>query len=231
MFADTTPLTAAPDFERTGVLTTLSFEDCETPTPALDIERSTLSPSLLLDLKRYAAEPASADLLAVVAASVRHNTPLTLALELDGRPLELTLHPRRQLYYCELDLCAQPDQALAGLCVRRVEADAEVGSLFEARLHTGSLRPLLWHLALRGSNAALLPEIAGPVRCRVALGTPLFGLPVDGTTKRLIQRMKAAPVSLDELLADTLLRRAALQRIWNALYLQSALMVSRSYSQ
>ena len=89
----------------------------------------------------------------------------------------------------------------------------------------------MWHLALRGSNSALLPEIAGPVRCRVALGTPLFGLPVDGTTKRLIQRMKAAPVSLDELLADTMLRRAAVQRIWNALYLQSALMVSRSCTQ
>jgi hypothetical protein len=48
-------------------------------------------------------------------------------------------------------------------------------------------------------------------------------------TKRLIARMKDAPVSVEDLLDGTLQGRAAVQRVWNALYLQSALMVSRAF--
>jgi hypothetical protein len=184
---------------------------------------------VLLDLQRFAVDPAAAELLAVVAASVRHGTPLSLALELGDRPLALTLHPRRQVYYCDLDLCALGDQALSGIKLLSVQPDPDVASLFQEPLHRGSLRPLLWHLALRGLHAELLPEIAGPVRCRVALGISLGGLPVDGTTRRLIQRMKAAPVSVEDLLAESILGRVAIQRVWNALYLQSALMVSRAF--
>ena len=112
-----------------------------------------------------------------------------------------------------------------------IYSDADVQSLLEQRMHIGPLRPLLWHLALRGAHSDLLPEISGPVRCRVALGVPLSGLLVDDATKRLIQRMKGAPVSVDDLLIGTQLKRTGIQRIWNALYLQSALMVSRRFAR
>jgi hypothetical protein len=95
-------------------------------------------------------------------------------------------------------------------------------------LRIGSLRPLLWHLALRGAREDLLPEISGQIRCRLAFGISLSGLPMDGATQRLIQRMRSAPVAIEDLLPESHLSRGAIQRIWNALYLQSALMVSRA---
>jgi len=231
MFQNTHPLGVSTGFEPTDIPTTHmdgragAFADTETPAA------SALSPSLLRDLKRFANEPAAADLLAVLAASVRHGKPLSLSLDLDGRAVDLTLHPLRQVCYSTLDLCALGDAALSQIRLLRVEPDRDPASLLAGRLHVGSLRPLLWNLAMRGAHTGLLPEIAGPVRCRLALGNSLSGLPIDGSRKRLIQRMKAAPVSLDDLLSDTALGRAAVERLWNALYLQSALMVTRAFSQ
>lgn len=231
MFHNTHPLGPATGFERTDMPTTRmddrarDFADTETS------DAATLSPSLLRDLKRFADEPAAADLLAVLAASVRHGKPLSLSLDLDGRAVDLTLHPLRQVYYSALDLCALGDEALSRIRLLRVEPDQDPASLLAGRTHIGSLRPLLWHLAMRGAHTGLLPEIAGPVRCRMALGNALSGLPIDGSRKRLIQRMRLAPVALDDLLSDTILGRAAVERLWNALYLQSALMVTRAFSQ
>lgn len=226
MFHSTRPLTPTTAFQQTDLPTTTAYPAQDTMPLAADATSSTLSPSLLQDLQRY-ADPMFAKLLPIVAASMRHGKALSLSIELNDRPLSLTLHPRRQLYYCEIDLCALPDEPLSRISLQRVEPDADVETLLDRRRHIGSLRPLLWHLALRGAHAELLPELAGPVRCRVTLGVPLLGLPVDGATRRLIQHMKAAPVSIDELLPATLLGRGKIQRVWNALYLQSALMVSR----
>lgn len=231
MFRNTHPLAQSTGFDQTDIPTTRmndlpgGFADTQAQAA------NPLSPSLLRDLKRFAAEPAAADLLAVLAASVRHGKPLSLALELDDRPLKLSVHPLRQLYHCALDLCAQSDEALARLRLLRVEPDQEPDVAGASRGHSGSLRPLLWHLATRGAHNGLLPEIAGPVRCRMALGNTLSGLPIDGSRKRLIQRMRLTPVSLDDLLSQTALTRTAVERLWNALYLQSALMVTRAFSQ
>jgi hypothetical protein len=216
-------------FHATGFLSTLANEDAPSQSGSTVQPGTTLSPSLLLDLKRFAQDPIEADLLAVVAASVRHGKPLSLALELDEQPLDLTLHPQRQIYYGSRDICSLADEALARVKLLRVQPDADTKALLESRPHIGSLRPMLWHLALRGSQSKLLPEIAGPVRCRLALGISLNGLPINGMTKRLIARMKDAPVSVEDLLDGTLQGRAAVQRVWNALYLQSALMVSRAF--
>lgn len=229
MFEKTQAQEAGSAFNRTGFVSTLANEDAVTRPSPLNVAGTTLSPSLLLDLKRFAQDPAEADLLAVVAASVRHGKPLSLALELDEQPLLLTLHPQRQIYYGSRDLCSLTDEALARVKMLRVEPDADPRALLEGRAHIGSLRPMLWHLALRGAQSRLLPEIAGPVRCRLALGISLNGLPINGMTRRLIERMKGAPVSVDDLLDGNLQGRAAIQRVWNALYLQSALMVSRTF--
>lgn len=223
MFQATRPSPSSTTFEPTDLATTSHGDE---PGEVC----STLSPSLLQDLKRFTEGPGATDLLPVVAASVRHGKALSVTLMLHDTQLSLTLHPRRQVYYCDRELCVLPDEVLAQVSLLRLEPDADVESLFGGRRHIGSLRPLLWHLALRGSRAELLPELAGPVRCRVPLGVPLEGLPIDGSVRRLVQRMKSAPLSIDELAGATPLSRAMLQRVWNALYLQSALMVSRGIS-
>jgi hypothetical protein len=227
MFKNTLPQQPS-GFEHTDVLATRAAAD-EPDTTATGT-LGTISPSLLQDLKSFADDPASAELLTLVATSARHGKPLSLRLRLDDQPLPLTLDPGKQVYYSSRDLCALTDEVLSRITLERIEVSVEPAATGpDARLHIGSLRPLLWHLALRGAQSTLLPELAGPVRCRVALGTPLGGLPIDGTTKRLIERMKGAPVSLDDLATGSVLGRTAIQRIWNALYLQSALMVTRAF--
>lgn len=231
MFEKTRPQPAGSAFHPTGFLSTLATEEVSSQPGLAGQAGLTLSPSLLLDLKRFAEDPIEADLLAVVAASVRHGKPLSLALQLDEQPLDLTLHPQRQIYYGSRDICSLTDEALARVKLLSVQPDADTKALLESRAHIGSLRPMLWHLALRGAQSSLLPEIAGPVRCRLALGTSLNGLPISGMTRRLIARMRDTPVSVEDLLDGTLQGRAAVQRVWNALYLQSALMVSRAFPQ
>lgn len=213
-------------FARTAVQSTLAFDPSPGTPGAVGPAASTISSSLLLDLQRVSIDPESADLLGFCAASVRHAKPVVLEVELDGRPYEVALDPARSVYRCAVDLCAVSDQLLSGLQLLHV-VPGELDAARQADLRVGSLRPMLWHLALRGPAAELLPEIAGPVRCRVALGTPLNGLPLDGSRKRLIDRMKFAPVSADDLVSASGLSRQAVHRVWNALYLQSALMVTR----
>jgi len=224
----TRPLTHASEFAPTDAVSTLSLEDSQPSSDLSTTGASTLSPSLLKDLKRFSEDPVSAELLPVVAASVRHAKSLQLELELDGRDVELTLNPRQQLYYSQIDICALTDQALSRLKLVRIEPHPPTQTPPQRGQRIGSLRPLLWHLALRGAREDLLPEISGPIRCRLAFGISLSGLPMDGATQRLIQRMRAAPVAIEDLLPECNLRRGAIQRIWNALYLQSALMVSRA---
>lgn len=214
------------NFASTAVQTTLAFADRPGSPEPSSRGTLTLSPSLLLDLQRVAEAPEAADLLAVCAASVRHTKPLAVSVELGGEAYNLALDPVRAVFHCAVDLCGVPDQVFSSLRLLSVHP----GPLDEAQraaLRPGSLRPMLWHLALRGPMTELLPEIAGPIRCRVALGTPLGGLPLDGSRKRLIDRMKSAPVSVDDLASSCGLSRTAVHRVWNALYLQSALMITR----
>ncbi len=226
MFHSTLPAKSTTAFLPTDLPSTLC-DGTEGPLSGEGRGPSTLSPSVLHDLQRYSEKPLSAQLLPVVAASMRHGKALSLAVDFDGRLVKVTLHPRRHLYYGDLDLCALPDQSFLRIKLIAVEPDADVERLLDARQHIGSLRPLLWHLALRGAFSDLLPELAGDVRCRVTLGVTLTGLPVDGAIRRLVQRMKSEPRSIEELLTATPLSRVTTQRVWNALYLQSALMVSR----
>jgi hypothetical protein len=213
-------------FASTALQSTLPFEmDPEGSLPT-ESSRLSLSPSLLLDIQRFSEEPETVELLAVCAACMRHAKPLVLKVQLDGDPYDLALDPGRNVYHCAVDLSAVPDQIFVSLRLLQVQP-GELSDSLRIGLRTGSLRPLLWHLALRGSMSDLLPEIAGAIRCRVALGTPLSGLPLDGSRKRLIDRMKFAPVSVDDLVSGSGLNRGAVQRVWNALYLQSALMITR----
>lgn len=224
-----TPPSPTSAFGPTVSLTTLSWDATHPRDSTHGADPQTLSPSLLSDLRRFADDPIDADLLPVVAASARHNNPLSLELALNGQACTLVLDPARQVYSCEWDLCTLTDQALQQLRLVRVRSGSPAAVPDSQAPRLGSMRPLLWHLALRGAQQDLLPELAGPVRCRVTKSMALTGLPVDGATKRLMQLMSGAPVALEDLLKDTQLSRMRVQRIWNALYLQSALMVSRAY--
>jgi hypothetical protein len=195
---------------------------------------TTLSSSLLSDLRRFSSDPGGTELLAVMAASVRHAKPLAVHLQHDRGLIILSVFPREQLFECAADLCALPHGDLFRLRLVHVEPEVPLEP-HELRSEPGRparftpLAPLLWMLAMHGSTSDLLPELAGPARYRLSAGLSLAGLPIDNMTMPLLEKMRNRPVSLNELAGWTVLGRPRVRRLLNALYLQSGLMITRAF--
>lgn len=195
---------------------------------------TTLSSSLLADLRRFAGDPGGTETLAVMAASVRHAKPLAVHLQHERGLIIVSIFPREQLFDCATNLCALPHGDLFRLRLVHVEAEVPLEP-HETRADTASptrftpLGPLLWLLAMHGSTSDLLPELAGPARYRLSASLSLAGLPIDKMTMPLLEKMRNRPVSLNELAGWTVLGRPRVRRLLNALYLQSGLMITRAF--
>jgi hypothetical protein len=196
---------------------------------------SSLSPSLLVDLKRFESDGRQTELLEVLAACLRHNCALAIHLQSGARVLPLTVFPHERLVHCPLTLDELLAGKLADLQVLQVEpallrppGDREQALV--GRLHQyAPYAPLAWALALRGSREALLPEIAGNAAYRVAPGAPLRGLPLAGALLAAVQRLQRGTTNLREMSEWPGFDRPRAMRLLNALYLQAALIVSRSH--
>lgn len=195
---------------------------------------STLSSSLLSDLRRFSDEPGHTDILAVLAACVRHARPLALHIQHDACSAVLSVFPQDQLFQCIIDLQALPERALAALRLLHVEPEhrmrhsvASVHPMPAGR--AARLAPLLWRLAMFGATNELLPEIAGPGRYRISPGLSIDGLPIDPQVLSMLRHLRTRPASLDELAALSDGGRVWVRRLLNALYLQSGLMITRSH--
>jgi hypothetical protein len=196
---------------------------------------ASLSPSLRADLYRFEADGGSSEVLEVVAACVRHAKRVTIHLEFNERVLPLTVFPDVRLVHCPMAMEQLLKQPLTGLRVMHVEpavlrppGDPESALIGEPQLHS-PLAPLLWELAMRGSRAELLPEIAGPAVYRVTPGFDSNRLPVFGAELAAIQRLRRASTNLRDIAEWPGMDRERAIRLLNALYLQAGLMVSRSH--
>jgi len=195
---------------------------------------SSLSPSLRADLYRFEADGGISEVLEVVAACVRHAKRVTIQLQYGERVAPLTVFPEERLVYCPLpirQLLAKPLE----LRVLHVEpallqppGNEESGLVGEAHLHS-PLAPVLWELAMRGSRTELLPEIAGPAAYRVAPGLALSNLPLSPDLTAAVYRLRREASTLREISEWAGFDREKAVRLLNALYLQAALMVSRSH--
>jgi hypothetical protein len=208
----------------------------------LSDELASLSPSLFADLNRTGAGADSSDTLDVLAACVRHSQAVTVHLQFAERALPISVFPQAQLVHCPL-----PTDSLYEVCdatrectVIRVEpalinppadvaSDPVLGTGSFARPSFRPLGALLWHLALHGGRAHLLPEIAGPAVYRVNHGLDLSGLRVPGTLLAAVYRLRRDTCALREIAEWPGLGRERAERLLNALYLQSGLIVSRSH--
>jgi hypothetical protein len=194
-----------------------------------------LSPSLMADLGRFEREGHASEVLEVLAACVRHAQAVVIHLQMLELVVPLTVFPRERLVHSPIGLQDLLEQRPTELRVMHVEPAVvrppgdEESSLIGDDSHYHSLRPVLWELALRGSRGTLLPEIAGPVVYRVALGLDLGQLRTNGALLTAVQRLQRKSCTLREMADwpgfDT--ERAA--RLLNALYLQSGLILSRTH--
>ena len=195
---------------------------------------SALNPSLMEDLLRFEHGSRGADVLEVLAASVRHARPLAVHLQCGDRVLPLTVFPRERLAHCPVDLRAIVEARGAELPVLQVEAavlrppgDRQVDLVGEPQLYR-PLSPLLWALALYGARGELLPEIAGTAVYRVSPAFDVTLVP-DGPLRDVLRLLRHRVASLRDIAGWPGFDRDKAARLVNALYLQSGLIVSRSH--
>ena len=198
---------------------------------------SALNPSLLQDLLRFGpqgqtpapqARSEGLDPLEVLAASLRHARTLLMHLQLDYRVIPLTVMPGSRQLLCPLPLPLLLGLRLPELRVIRVEP-APAPKPDTGELAPQPLGPLLWELALRGGRGTLLPEIAGVASYRVSPAADLSQIDLTGSLSHAVMRLRLQTVPLREIAAWPGFDSDRAQRLLNALYLQSALIVSRSH--
>ena len=192
----------------------------------------TLDASLLQDLQRF-ENPAGPgpgtglEVLEVMAAAVRHGRALRLLLEHEGLVLPLTVRPQDRVVHAPLALEQWSLLRWSTLKVLQVEP---AGAAAEPPLTTqeAPLGLVLWALALHGSRAELLPEIAGPVAYRIVPGTDLSGLDMGGLLAQAVTRLQRQTSTLAELSQWPGFDRDRATRLLNGLYLQAGLMITRT---
>ena len=192
--------------------------------------QSSLDASLLQDLQRFedpARQGLGPEVLEVMAAAVRHGRALQVLLEHEGWVLPLTVRPQQHTVQAPLERTQWGLLRWAGLKVLQVEPAPSAES--ETGLHAAPLSLVLWALALHGSRAELLPEIAGPVAYRIAPATDLTGLDLSGVLAPAVLRLHKHTTTLAELSQWPGFDRERAMRLLNGLYLQAGLMITRTH--
>jgi hypothetical protein len=199
---------------------------------------SSLNPSLVQDLMRFERDPSeSLDVLEVLAASLRHARPLLLHVQLERRVIPLTVWPADRQVLGPMRLAQLLALPLPDLRVLRVEPAPEHANpgesseppLDEPPQWVIPIGPLLWELALRGSRDALLPEIAGVAAYRVVPGADLQALDLIGSLASAVARLRKEATPLRDIAGWPGFDRERAMRLLNGLYLQAALMISRTH--
>ena len=196
---------------------------------------STLSPSLMLDLMRFEQEGQQGGVVEILAACIRHARRLLIHLQAEDRVIPLTIFPVEHLAFCPMPMAQFLALPLDELSVLHVEpalmrppGDRVAALVGEPQLYA-ALAPVLWELALRGSRAELLPEIAGQAAYRISPGLNLRRLELSGSMADAVARLQRETTNLRELSAWPGFDRERAMRLLNGLYLQAGLMVSRTH--
>ncbi len=232
MFPSTLPV-GSPDLMRISDFRRYLRQQQAQEQHASSTRLNSLSPSLLLDLRRHERSGQHSDLLEVVAAALRHGRRLLLHLGLGQHVIGLTLFPAERLAHCALTPQQLLESRLNAFEVLQVEPallqpPGRRASAADSALY-GPLGPLSWALAMRGARDGLLPELGGAVAYRVTPGADLRALALPPTLDAAIRRLRREATNLREMSEWPGFDREHAARLINALYLQSALIVSRAH--
>lgn len=232
MFQSTLPIVASDLMRVSDFRRHLKRHAEETAEPR-GTRLSSLTPSLLQDLMRFDRPGQGSDLLEVVAAALRHGRNLLLHLQLDDHVVPLTLYPADRWLHCPLSAEQLLSSRLHALRVMQVEPaqqppPADRQRLAEAAQYS-ALGPLTWAMAMRGARDSLLPELVGSVAYRVTHGADLGALALSGTAAAAVARLRRESSNLREIAGWPGFDRERAMRLLNGLYLQAALIVSRTH--
>jgi hypothetical protein len=196
---------------------------------------SSLTPSLMADLQRFGNEASSGslDILAMLAAAVRHGRALRALVQVEQHAVPITLFPTQRVAHSPLPMVSLLSGRLqdwkllqVGPAQEKTPGVAELQSL----VHNYTPLPLLlWAVSQRGSRDSLLPEIAGTAAYRVTPSADLRLLELTGTVLAAVERLRRGTTSLREIASWPGFDKGRAQRLLNGLYLQAALLVSRTH--
>lgn len=196
---------------------------------------SSLTPSLMADLQRFGSESGAGalDMLAMLAASVRHGRALRAMVQVETHQVPITLFPTARVAHSPLPMVSLLSGNLQEWRLLQV-APAQMKSPGAAELqslvHNYTPLPLLlWAVAQRGSRQSLLPEIAGTAAYRVTPSADLRLLDLTGTMLNAVERLRRSTTNLREIASWPGFDKGRAQRLLNGLYLQAALLVSRTH--
>jgi len=199
---------------------------------------TSLNPSLMQDLQRFERNDGggtSLQALEVFAAALRHGRWLRIHVRHESRVLPLTVFPAENQVHSPLPMAQLLVSRWLDMQVLHVEPAQLVplGDRDEARSgepHLYSpLGPLLWELALRGTREDLLPEIAGVAAYRIAPAADLSALHLSGSLAAAVARLQRETTNLANIASWPGFDHSRATRMLNGLYLQAALMISRSH--
>lgn len=193
-----------------------------------------LPTTLLADLRRLDADPASSDVLEVIAACMRHREAALLCLKHEELVWPLTLFPNERLYHSPRDLREAAVEGLATLTLAAAEPPGvrPPGHWMHERVaqaeHYRPLAPLLWLIALHGPRRVLLADIAGPAAYRLVATADSDKLSAPGALGSAMDRLQRESVGLREMARWPGMSEERASRLLNGLYLAGNLLVSRA---
>lgn len=227
------------DFEDSTLWRISAFERMQRQTGGSGFMRlagPTLLPTTLLaELRRLDADPASSDVLEVMAACMRHREPALLLLQHEELVWPVTLFPNESVYHSPRDMA---QASLAGLAaLRLVSAEPPgvrpPGHRMHERVaqaeHYRPLAPLLWSVALHGPRRELLADIAGPAAYRLVSASSGPRPSAPGALGSAVERLQRESVPLREIAQWPGMSTERASRLLNALYLAGSLLTTRTH--
>ena len=199
-------------------------------------DRATLLPTTLLaDLRRLQVDGGDGDVLEVIAACLRNHEAALLCLEQGEFVWPVTLFPREGLYHSPRDASSMTaGSGLARLRVLSIEPPGvrTPGDPMHERIASADryrpLSGLVWVAALNGPRSTLLAEISGRVAYRVVPSKSGFPS-ARGAIASAVRRLEREPAPLRDIARWPGMSVERASRLLNALYLGSALMITRSH--
>jgi hypothetical protein len=224
-----------PDFAESTLWRISAFER-ERASGTLDAGASLLSSTLMTDLRRLQADRHNDDVLEVIAACLRHQESALLYIGLGALVWPVTLFPRERLYHSprpveELATVA-PLVQLKLLNVERpgLRAPGHFATERIGALHKYlPMSALTWAIALYGPRAEALTEIGGRSAYRLVPSRTSDLSHAPGALAAAVTRLRQGSVPLREIARWPGLSVDRASRLLNALYLDGALMVTRSH--
>jgi hypothetical protein len=196
---------------------------------------SSLTPSLMADLQRFGSEPGSGalDMLAMLAAAVRHGRSLRALVQVEQHAVPITLFPTQRVAHSPLPMVSLLSGRVQEWRLQQVapaQMNAPGAAELQSMVHNYTPLPLLlWAVAQRGSRETLLPEIAGTAAYRVTPSADLRLLELSGTVLAAVERLRRGTTNIRDISNWPGFDRGRAQRLLNGLYLQAALLVSRTH--